>query len=92
MANLFPLVCNFEGDYGMKLLMVDEESTMDMIANQAASALVGVLVKKPKPGSIYRISRHCEDEKLPRDLKVKDAGFIKMEAIDIVAVPAATLS
>lgn len=79
----FPLVCNFQGDYGMKLLMVDTSDTMDAVVEKAKSALVGVVVRAPKPGSVLRVSRHGHPEHLPRTLKVSDAGFMQMEAIDI---------
>jgi toluene monooxygenase system protein B len=79
----FPLVCNYEGDYGMKLLVVDTSDTMDAIADQAKKALVGVVVKPPRAGSVLRVRRHGERNPLPRDLKVGDANFIRMEAVDI---------
>lgn len=80
----FPLVCNFQGDYGMKLLMVDTNDTMDSVADKAKNALVGVVVKRPKAGSILRVIRHGEDQPLPREMKVNEAGFVRMEAVDIV--------
>ncbi len=84
----FPLVCNFEGDYGMKLLLVDTNDTMDAVAEQARRALVGVVVKRPRAGSVLRVRRHGEQRSLPRELKVGDGGFLRMEAVDIVAVDA----
>lgn len=82
MAN-FPLACNFQGDYAMKLLIVDTNDTMDDIIEKAKKALVGVVVKAPKAGEVLRVSRHGEREYLPRDLKVADANFVQMEAVDI---------
>ena len=82
MAN-FPLVCNFQGDYGMKLLVVDSNDTMDSVIDKAKEAVIGVFVKAPKPGTTFRVSRHGCFEYLPQDLKVADAGFVQMEAIDI---------
>jgi len=79
----FPLVCNYEGDYGMKLLVVDTGDTMDAVADQAKRALVGVVVRRPRTGAVLRVSRHGEHSPLPRDLKVGDANFVQMEAIDI---------
>ena len=79
----FPLVCNFQGDYGMKLLMVDSEDTMDAVADKAKSALVGVVVKAPKHGAVLRVSRHGEREFLARNLRVSEARFVQMEAVDI---------
>lgn len=79
----FPLACNFQGDYAMKLLVVDTNDTMDDIAEKAKKALVGVVVKEPKAGSVLRVSRHGERAYLPRDLKVADAKFVQLEAVDI---------
>jgi toluene monooxygenase system protein B len=82
----FPLVCNYEGDYGMKLLVVDTGDTMDAVADRARRALVGVVVRRPRPGAVLRVSRHGERSPLPRDLKVGDADFVQMEAVDIYQV------
>lgn len=82
MAN-FPLACNYQGDYGMKLLVVDTDDTMDDVVEKAKKALVGVVVKAPKPGDVLRVSRHGDREYLPRDLKVADANFVQLEAVDI---------
>lgn len=54
----FPLVLNFEGDYGMKLLMVDAQDTMDHVIDKAKAALVGVVVKQPKQGTQFHVRRH----------------------------------
>jgi hypothetical protein len=79
----FPLVCNYEADYGMKLLVVDTEDTMDAVAEQARKALVGVVAKPPRPNAVLRVRRHTGGGPLPRDLKVRDARFVQMEAVDI---------
>ncbi len=79
----FPLACNFQGDYAMKLLIVDTNDTMDDVVEKAKQALVGVVVKAPKSGDVLRVSRHGEREYLPRHLKVADARFVRMEAVDI---------
>jgi toluene monooxygenase system protein B len=80
----FPLVVNFEGDYGMKVLMVPEESTMDDVARIAKEQLVGVVVKPLKPGAALVVKRHGAAAALSGSLKVKDAGFVKMETLDIL--------
>jgi hypothetical protein len=79
----FPLVCNYEGDYGLKLLLVDTADTMDAVADQARKALVGVVVKAPRPTAVLRVRRHGDRIPLPRSLKVADANFFPMEAVDI---------
>jgi Toluene-4-monooxygenase system protein B (TmoB) len=79
----FPLVCNYEGDYGMKLLMVDSEDTMDDVARRAKEALVGVVVRAPRRNAILRVRRHRAREPLPRTLKVGNGQFVLMETVDI---------
>lgn len=79
----FPLVCNYEGDYGMKLLVVDTADTMDAVADRARKALVGVVVRAPRPTAVLRVRRHGQADPLPRTLKVGEANFIQMEAVDV---------
>lgn len=79
----FPLVINFEGDYGMKVLLVDPDATMDDIARIAKDNLVGVVLKPLPPNTILRVRRHGDHQPLAGSLKVRDAGFVKMETVDI---------
>lgn len=84
MSEQFPLVINFQGDYGMKLLLVDPQSTLNQVVEMAKSALVGVLLKPIPEGTKLVVRRHGEKDVLDGSIKVADAGFIKMEALDIV--------
>lgn len=84
MSEQFPLVISFQGDYGMKLLMVDPQSTLSQVAEMAKGALVGVLLKPLPEGTKLIVRRHGEKDVLDGSMKVADAGFIKMEALDIV--------
>ncbi len=84
----FPLVCNFQGDYGMKILMADSGDTMDIVAQKARDALVGVVVKAPRPGTVLRVRRHHTEEFLPGDLTIEKAQFVKLEAVDIIPTTA----
>lgn len=79
----FPLVINFQGDYGMKLVMVDPDSTMDNVAQIAKANLVGVVVPPLEPGTVLKVRRHGTDLPLAGTLKIKDAGFIRMETVDV---------
>jgi citrate lyase beta subunit len=87
MANL-ALVCNYEGDYGMKLLMVDTENTIADVARIARENIAGVFVPQPRPGTVLRVRRHGHAEHLPDALTVAQARFISGETIDIYPVPA----
>jgi toluene monooxygenase system protein B len=84
MADQFPLVINFQGDYGMKLLLVDPQTTINQVAQLAKDSLVGVVVKPLPEGTVLVVRRHGESAALDGSVKVADAGFVKMEALDIV--------
>jgi len=80
---LFPLSSNFEGDFVLQLLPVDTENTMDEVAAAAAEHSVNRRVL-PQPDKVLRVRRHGTNEMIPRDTKVKDAGFKPSETIDII--------
>ncbi|TFL13442.1 toluene monooxygenase [Pusillimonas caeni] len=89
MSDTFALGCNYEGDYGLKMLYVSPDSTMKEVADIARQHIAGVFVAEPKPGVVLRVRRHGEEEFLPESLKVSEAGFIQMDTVDIIHVPAA---
>ena len=80
----FPLVINFQGDYGMKLLLVDAGSTIDEVAQQAMDKLVGVVIKPLTEGARLHVRRHADQVFLDGSLKIANAGLVRMEALDIV--------
>lgn len=84
MSEQFPLVINFQGDYGMKLLLVDPQSTLDHVVELAKDALIGVVVKPLPEGTKLIVRRHGESATLDSSKRVADFGFVKMEALDIV--------
>lgn len=81
----FPLVINFQGDYGMKVLLVDPEATtIGDVARIAHDELVGVVVKPLPPGTRLVVRKHDDGRVLDDALKVGEAGLVRLEAIDIV--------
>jgi toluene monooxygenase system protein B len=73
------LVVNFEGDFVLQLLQINDSLTMDQLAQAAAAHSVGRRVK-PRPG-ILRVRRQdCEDP-LPREHTVAATGLQNMETI-----------
>jgi hypothetical protein len=84
----FALVCNYEGDYGMKLLMVDSDATMADVARIAKENIAGVFVPQPRPGTTLHVRRHGHVEPLASGMTVAQAGFISGETIDIFPLPA----
>jgi hypothetical protein len=83
----FPLACCIEGDYGFKLLIVDDADSIDEVAAKAASKLVGVTVPVPVPGSHFRVRIPGSAEYLPRTVSVRESGLVRMDPIEILSVP-----
>jgi toluene monooxygenase system protein B len=71
---------NFEGGYEYKLLAVDRDNTKDELAQICADIMVGCEVR-PKPGRILRIRRQEDDKPYPRDMRIRDTGWIETEPI-----------
>ena len=82
----FPLVCCFEGDYGYKVLLVDDGDTIDAVAQKAADQLVGVVVPRPPAGTQLRVRLQGADKFLPPTATVLAAGLKQMDPIQILPV------
>lgn len=80
---LFPLSSNFEGDFVLQLVPVDDEITMDEVAAACAEHSINRRVR-PQPDKVLRVRRHSTGEVYPRDLQLKDAGLLPTETIDII--------
>jgi len=80
---LFPLSSNFEGDFVLQLVPVDDEITMDEVAAACAEHSVNRRVR-PQPDKVMRVRRHSNGELFPRDMKVKDAGLMPTETVDVI--------
>lgn len=80
-----PLVINLERDYGMKVILFDPANTIADMIRIVSDQLVGVVVKPFPKGTVLTARRHGSNEVLPADLNIADAGFVKMETIDIVS-------
>jgi hypothetical protein len=79
----FALVCNFVGDYGFKVLLVDSDNTMAEVAQEAARQLAGVVVRPIEPGERLSVRLQGGSEALPSDVTVTALGLIEMETIEI---------
>lgn len=77
-----PLVSNFEGDFVLQLVAVDDGSTMDEVAQACAVHSVGRRVK-PQPGRTMRVRVQDAAAPVGRSVTVRDAGFRPMETIEI---------
>lgn len=83
---MFPLVCCFEGDYGYKVLVIDDGDTIDQIAKAAADKLVGVVVPEPPKGSVLKVRLQGAGEFLPGSVTVAASGLVHMDPIEILPV------
>lgn len=79
----FPLAINLQGDYGYKVVVVDDSRTVEEVINTCVDQIVGVLVAPFPEGTILRARVHGADEPLNNSLRIADADFIQMEALEI---------
>lgn len=79
----FPLTCCLEGDYGYKILVVDDEDTIATVIEKALDQIAGVLVAPPPPEAKLRLKVQGADDFLDDDISVKDAGLVAMESVQI---------
>ncbi|MBR42745.1 MAG: hypothetical protein CL387_07005 [Acidiferrobacter sp.] len=86
MAQL-PLAVNVQGDYGYKVIVVEEENTIEEVIQVAVDQIVGVLVAPFPEGTKLCAKVHGAQEPLDNSLTVSDAKFIQMEALQIYAEP-----
>jgi toluene monooxygenase system protein B len=77
---LFPISSAFEGDFVLKLVAVDTENTMDEVCAAAAHHSINRSVAA-RPGHHIRVRRQGEQQYLPRDLKLADAGIAPMQCL-----------
>ena len=78
-----PLVCNFQGDYGFKVLIVDEESTIEQVISVAIELLAGVVVPPVSNRESFVVRVQDSEEPLNLQDTVKSAGLMSMETIEI---------
>ena len=79
----FPLAINLQGDYGYKVVVVDDGVAIEEVINASVEQIVSVLVAPFPEGTVLRARVHGTDEPLDNKLKVSEANFIQMEALEI---------
>lgn len=77
-----PLHSVFERDFLAQLIVVEDDDTMDQVAEKAAYHSVGRRVKAGE--GVMRVRRHQADELLPRTMTVAQSGLKPTEVIDVV--------
>jgi toluene monooxygenase system protein B len=81
-----PLGSSFEGDFILKLVVVDEDDTMDVIAEKAAQHTAGRTVQAGAPG-ILRVRRQGEDHPFDREATPRGVGLGPLECIEVYHQP-----
>ena len=79
----FPLAINLQGDYGYKVVVVDDGVAIEEVINTSIEQIVSVLVAPFPEGTVLRARIHGADEPLDNKLKISEANFIQMEALEI---------
>ena len=64
----FPLAINLQGDYGYKVVVVDDSRTVEEVINTSVDQIVGVLVAPFPEGTILRARVHGADKPLNNSL------------------------
>ncbi len=77
-----PLALLFEGDFVVKLLVVESEDTMDGVAEKARDFTIGVHIAD-QPGKTIRVRTEGSDQPFPREVTVADSGLEPMDGVNL---------
>ncbi len=80
---LFPIHSNFEGDFVLNLVAVDDGDTMDQVAEKCAHHSVNRRVP-PQPAKVMRVRRHADQTLFPRTMTIAEAQLRPTETLDII--------
>ena len=81
-----PIVSNFESDFVLQLVEVDEEDSMDAVAQKCAHHSIGRRVAA-RPGTVLRVRLQDAEAPLPREQTVAGAGIAPMDTVEILFEP-----
>ena len=79
----FTLAINLQGDYAYKVVIVDDSNTIEEVISTSVDQIVSVLVAPFPEGTILRARLHGANKPLNNSLRIADANFIQMEALEI---------
>ena len=82
----FPVVSNFESDFVLQLVEIDDQDSMDTVAKKCAHHSVGRRVA-PRSGTVLRVRLQDADAPFPREQTVAGAGIAAMDTIEIYFEP-----
>ena len=78
-----PLAVLLEGDYGYKVQVFDTGDSMATLAEKVADQVAGILVAPFPPDAVLKVRVQGNDDPLPDELTIADAGFVEMEPVEI---------
>ena len=78
----FPIHASFERDFLVQLIVVDENDSMDQVAEKVAYHCVNRRVR-PRDG-VMRIRPHQGEELFPREMTIAESGIKPTEVIDVI--------
>lgn len=76
------IVVNFEDDGCLTMVTVDTTLTMDSVAEFIAPNFIGRKLRPRPPEQTMRI-RLQDGEAIPRDMTVKDAGWVTYDIVEV---------
>lgn len=77
-----PLVSNFEGDFVLQLVPVEDSDTMAAVAEKAAVHSVGRRVAA-QPGRTLRVRLQGASDPFPPTATVAEVGLAPMDCIEV---------
>ena len=79
--SILPLVSHFHGDFVLKLLPAETESTMAEVAAAAAENAVGIHIAE-QSGVPILARKQGADAPYPLDMKLADTGLEAMDCVE----------
>lgn len=80
--DMIPLVCSFEDGCVLTLVPVEVDATMDEVAAAMAEHFAGRMLVA-RPDETLRVRVQGDADYLPRDLRVRDAGWPPMTTVQV---------
>ena len=75
--------CILQGDYGFKVLVVDDGDTIATVIDKALEQIGSVLVAPFPQGSVLKLRVQGNDDPIADTTTVSQAGLAEMEAVEV---------
>jgi toluene monooxygenase system protein B len=84
--DMLPIVCSFEGGCVLTLIPIPVDGTMDEVAATCAEHFAGRMLPR-HPHLTMRVRKQGDTGFLPRELKVRDSGWVPLTTIQVAYEP-----